>query len=179
MSKIGKLPIKLPSGVKVAVQGAAVQIEGPKGKMSYKLARGVTATVNGDVVVVAPEKDSQEIRAAWGAARAHINNMVLGVSAGWKKTLEMQGVGFQAKVQGANLVLSVGFSHDVELPIPQGMKCAVQKNTIIELESSDKDSIGSFAAKVRDVQPPEPYLGKGVRYQGEAVRRKAGKAGKK
>jgi large subunit ribosomal protein L6 len=119
-----------------------------------------------------------QARADYGTARATINNMVLGVSTGWKKTLELNGVGYAAKLQGQKLVLSVGFSHDVTMDVPTSIKCIVAKNSI-DMESADREALGTFAAKVRQVQPPEPYLGKGIKYSDEKVRRKAGKTGKK
>lgn len=178
MSRIGKLPVVIPAGVKGTVVAGVVSVEGPKGKLSYSIRPGLTVEIaEGKFVVAMTGSDSQS-KADFGTARATINNMVLGVSKGWKKLLELNGVGFNAKVQGQNIVLSVGFSHDVTLPIPSSVKCAVQKNSI-ELESADREAVGTFAAKIRDVQPPEPYLGKGIKYSDEKVRRKAGKTGKK
>ena len=178
MSRIGKLPVTLPSGVKGGVAGGVVSVEGPKGKLSYTIRPGIgVELVDGKFVVSMIGTDSQA-KADFGTARATINNMVQGVSKGWKKVLELNGVGFNAKVQGQKIVLAVGFSHDVTLDIPTGVKCAVQKNTV-EIESADREVLGTFAAKVRDVQPPEPYLGKGIKYLEEKIRRKAGKTGKK
>jgi len=178
MSRIGKLPVALPSGVKGGVAGGVVSVEGPKGKLSYTIRPGIgVELVDGKFVVSITGTDLQA-RADYGTARATINNMVQGVSKGWKKVLELNGVGFNAKVQGQKIVLAVGFSHDVVLDIPTAVKCTVQKNTV-ELESADREVLGTFAAKVRDVQPPEPYLGKGIKYAEEKIRRKAGKTGKK
>jgi large subunit ribosomal protein L6 len=178
MSRIGKLPVALPQGVKGSVSGSVVSIEGPKGKLSYSVRPGVKVElVDGNFVVSMVGSDMQA-KADYGTTRATINNMVKGVSAGWKKTLELNGVGYTAKLQGKNLVLAVGFSHDVTMQIPDAIKCAVTKN-VVELESSDREMLGTFAAKVRDVQPPEPYLGKGIKYSDEKIRRKAGKTGKK
>jgi len=178
MSRIGKLPVALPSGVKGGVAGGVVSVEGPKGKLSYTIRPGIgVELVDGKFVVSITGTDLQA-RADYGTARATINNMVQGVSKGWKKVLELNGVGFNAKVQGQKIVLAVGFSHDVVLDIPTAVKCTVQKNTV-ELESADREILGTFAAKVRDVQPPEPYLGKGIKYAEEKIRRKAGKTGKK
>lgn len=178
MSRIGKLPVALPSGVKGAVAGGVVSVEGPKGKLSYSIRPGVAVELTDGKFVVSITGTDLQARADYGTARATINNMVQGVSKGWKKTLELNGVGFSAKLQGQKLVLSVGFSHDVTMDIPASLKCNVQKNSI-EIESADREALGTFAAKVRDVQPPEPYLGKGIKYSDEKVRRKAGKTGKK
>jgi large subunit ribosomal protein L6 len=178
MSRIGKLPVVIPSGVKGAVANGVVSVEGPKGKLSYSMRPGVAVEVtNGQFVFSLTGSDAQA-RADFGTARATVNNMVKGVNAGWKKTLELHGVGYTAKMQGTNLVLAVGFSHDVVMEIPQGIKCTINKN-VVDLEAADKELLGGFAAKVRDVQPPEPYLGKGIKYSDERVRRKAGKTGKK
>jgi large subunit ribosomal protein L6 len=178
MSRIGKLPVEIPSGVKGAVSGGVVSVEGAKGKLAFVVRPGVAVeVVDGKFVVSMTGTDAQS-KADYGTARATINNMVAGVSKGWKKVLELNGVGYNAKLQGQKLVLAVGFSHDVALDIPAAIKCAVVKNTI-EMESADKECLGTFAAKVRDVQPPEPYLGKGIKYSDESIRRKAGKTGKK
>jgi large subunit ribosomal protein L6 len=178
MSRIGKLPVALPQGVKGAVAGGVVSVEGPKGKLSFTVTRGVSVdVVDGKIVVSLVGSDAQA-KANYGTVRATINNMVKGVSAGWKRNLELNGVGFTAKLQGKEIVLSVGFSHDVTIPVPDGVKATVGKNTI-ELESSDRELVGTLAAKIRAVQPPEPYLGKGIKYAEEKIRRKAGKTGKK
>lgn len=178
MSRIGKLPVAIPQGVKGGVAGGVVQVEGPKGKLNFAIRSGVNVeVVDGQFVCSVVGSDIQS-RANFGTTRATINNMVKGVSQGWKKSLELNGVGYVAKLQGNNLVLSVGFSHDVTMEVPAGVKCAVTKNTV-DLESCDKELVGTFAAKVRQVQPPEPYLGKGIKYANEVIRRKAGKTGKK
>jgi large subunit ribosomal protein L6 len=178
MSRIGKLPVALPQGVKGAVASGVVSVEGPKGKLQFAVTHGVAVeVVEGSFVVSLVGSDGQA-RANYGTVRATINNMVKGVSTGWKRSLELNGVGFTAKLQGPNLVLAVGFSHDVTMEVPAGIKCTVGKN-LIELEASDRELLGTFAAKIRAVQPPEPYLGKGIKYSDEKVRRKAGKTGKK
>lgn len=178
MSRIGKLPVAFPQGVKGAISGSVVSVEGPKGKLSYTVRPGVKVeVVDGKFMVSMTGNDAQS-KADYGTTRATINNMVKGVSSGWKKSLELNGVGYTAKLQGKNLVLAVGFSHDVPMLIPDAVKCTVSKN-VIELESNDRELLGTFAAKIRDVQPPEPYLGKGIKYSDETVRRKAGKTGKK
>jgi large subunit ribosomal protein L6 len=178
MSRIGKLPVALPSGVKGTIAGGIVSVEGPKGKLSYTIRPGIAVELQDDKFVVSMTGSTLQAKADYGTARATINNMVKGVSTGWKKTLELHGVGFVAKLQGQTLVLSVGFSHDVSMEVPSAIKCNVQKSSI-DMESADREILGTFAAKVRDVQPPEPYLGKGIKYSDEKIRRKAGKTGKK
>jgi large subunit ribosomal protein L6 len=178
MSRIGKLPVAVPQGVKGAVSGSMVSVEGPKGKLSYSVRPGVTVEFKDGTFVVSMTGNDAQAKADYGTTRATLNNMVKGVSAGWKKSLELHGVGYTAKLQGKNLVLAVGFSHDVTMLIPDAIKCTVTKN-VIDLESNDRELLGTFAAKIRDVQPPEPYLGKGIKYSDETIRRKAGKTGKK
>lgn len=179
MSRIGKLPVALPQGVKVAVSGEQVNIEGPKGKLSFQPARGVKVTVEaGKVVVSVASLEDRQLKADFGTARAKIHNMVEGVTKGWKRSLELNGVGYVAKIGGQDLTLSVGFSHDVVIKVPKEVKCVINKN-VIELESADRDMVGQLAARIRKVQPPEPYLGKGIKYVEEKIRRKAGKTGKK
>jgi len=181
MSRIGKQPVTVPSGVQASISGRTVSIQGPKGKLSFEAGRGVSISQSGNVIQVALEKkdssDKQE-KANFGTARAQINNMVTGVTQGFKRSLEMNGVGFTAKLGGNVLTLSVGYSHDVKIMLPKEIKCVVNRNTI-ELECCDREMIGTLAAKIRKVCPPEPYLGKGIKYSEEKIRRKAGKTGKK
>jgi large subunit ribosomal protein L6 len=179
MSRIGKMPIKVPEKVKVSVAGAVVTVEGPKGSLTYNMGRGTSVAVEGAQVLVSCKNISDvQSKANYGTARAKINNMVKGVTEGWKKTLEMTGVGYTAALSGDTLTLTVGFSHDVKFTVPKEIKCAVEK-TKIALESPNRDLLGVFAAKIRKTQPPEPYLGKGIRYSDEVVRRKQGKTAKK
>ena len=183
MSRVGRLPIKIPSGVKTVIDAGAVFVEGPKGKLSFSPARGISVEMADGMIVVSAKSTEadgldKQTSANFGTARARINNMVLGVTQGWKRSLEMVGVGFNAQLKGKDLVLAVGFSHDVTFEVPAEIKCAVTKTTI-DLESADKELLGTFAARIRRVQPPEPYLGKGIKYSDEVVRRKAGKTGKK
>jgi len=178
MSRIGKLPVAIPQGVKGVVSGSSVSVEGPKGKLSYCVRSGVSVEISDGKFLISMVGSDAQAKANYGTTRATINNMVKGVSTGWKKNLELHGVGYTAKLQGKNLVLAVGFSHDVTMLIPDAIKCSVNKN-VIELESNDRELLGTFAAKIRDVQPPEPYLGKGIKYSDEKIRRKAGKTGKK
>lgn len=180
MSRIGKLPVLVPQGVKASVVGNEIKLEGPKGKLSYKLLPGISVVVKDGTIAVsaADGKSNPQVNANYGSARAHINNMVQGVSKGWKRSLELNGVGYTAKVAGKDLVLAVGFSHDVTIAIPDEIKATVTKN-VIDLESSNKEILGLLASKIRKTQPPEPYLGKGIKYVEEKIRRKAGKTGKK
>jgi large subunit ribosomal protein L6 len=175
MSRIGKTPISLPDKVKVAVSGNQVTVEGPKGKLSWELPKGISISVEGTTASVARANDDREVRALHGLARALVNNMVTGVSAGFRKDLEIQGVGFRAAVKGDKLDLSIGYSHPVLFPIPKEIKVAVTDNTKISIEGIDKHLVGQVAADIRAYYPPEPYKGKGIRYANEQVRRKEGK----
>ncbi len=175
MSRIGKTPISLPDKVKVAVTGNQVIIEGPKGKLNWELPKGITLSVEGTTANVVRANDDREVRALHGLSRALINNMVTGVSAGFRKDLEIQGVGFRAAVKGDKLDLSIGYSHPVLFPIPAEIKVAVTDNTKISIEGIDKHLVGQVAADIRAYYPPEPYKGKGIRYANEQVRRKEGK----
>lgn len=178
MSRIGKLPIEVPSGVQVTVDGSVVFVKGPKGTLTRSIGHGISVSADGQAVRVSKVGSSRQSDADFGTTRAIIQTMVTGVSTGWKRALELSGVGFTAKLGGAELVLSCGFSHEVRIPVPSGVTCNVGK-TSIECESCDKELVGRFASTIRSVQPPEPYLGKGIRYSNEVVRRKAGKTGKK
>ncbi|RMG42775.1 MAG: 50S ribosomal protein L6 [Candidatus Dadabacteria bacterium] len=177
MSRIGKLPVEIPSGVQASVDKGVVSVQGPKGKLEYHLKPNIEVSLVDNTLVVKPRGSDKQTRADYGTTRAHLNNMVLGVTRGWQRKLELNGVGFNAQQKGQELVLSVGFSHDVTLRIPENVTCKVGKGTI-ELESCSKEAVGQFAARIRKVQPPEPYLGKGIKYAEETIRRKAGKTGK-
>jgi len=178
MSRIGKQPVVVPSGVKVGVSGKEVSVEGPLGKLSWSLRPEISAKFDADKkqVVVARDGDTRLARALHGLSRAMIQNMVVGVSKGYEKKLEIVGVGYLAAVQGKQLQLRVGYANEVHLPIPQGLSVTCPDQTHIVVKGSDKQMVGQFAAEVRAVRKPEPYKGKGVRYDGEVVRRKAGKA---
>jgi len=178
MSRVGKQPIKIPDGVKVAIMQGQVEVEGPRDKLVYRLGTGVKVANEDGHVLVSRVGNDKQARANFGTTRALINNMVEGVTKGFKRNLELSGVGFNARMNGQTLTLVVGFSHDVNMEIPKEVKCTVTKTTI-ELESSNKELVGAIAAKIRNVKPPEPYLGKGIKYAEETVRRKAGKTGKK
>ncbi len=176
MSRIGRTPIQLPDKVKVTFDdGGAVQVEGPKGKLAWQLPGGVSAEIKENTVSLARQGDSRQIRAKHGLSRALLANMIAGVSEGFKKNLEIQGVGFRAAVQGNVLNLSLGKSHPINFPIPDGIRIAVTDNTKISVEGIDRQVVGQVAADIRSYYPPEPYKGKGVRYEGEQVRRKEGK----
>lgn len=172
MSRIGKKPIDLPTQVKAAVSGRTVKVEGPKGKLSLDLPAAVEAAVEGKSLAV---RATSEARALHGLIRSLIQNMVVGVTQGFRKQLEIEGVGFKAAVQGKNLNLNLGFSHPILFPIPEGIKISVEENTRITVDGCDKQQVGEVAASIRRFYPPEPYKGKGVRYAGEKIRRKEGK----
>lgn len=177
MSRVGKQPIQVPAKVTVKVDAARnVSVEGPKGKLSYVLPQGINLKQEGDVITLERISEERTVRAFHGTAQRLISNMVIGVSQGFTKNLEIQGVGFRAAVKGSNLDLSLGYSHPLLHPIPAGLKVTVTDNTKIAVEGIDKQVVGQFAADVRAYYPPEPYKGKGVRYAGEYVRRKEGKS---
>lgn len=176
MSRIGKIPIALPDKVKVKVEGSGVIVEGPKGKLEYQIPEGVIVEQEDNNIVVTRSSDTRKHRSLHGTIRSVISNMVAGVSEGFVKELEVLGVGYRAAVKGKELDLQLGFSHEVRHPIPAGITVAVEENTKIRVEGIDKQAVGQFAAEVRSYRPPEPYKGKGVRYKGEYVRRKAGKS---
>ena len=175
MSRIGKQPIAIPPKVKVEVKGQKVSVEGPKGKLQFDLPRHTSLKVEGGNVLVSRQGDDAQARALHGLSRALVNNMVKGVSEGFVKKLEIQGVGFKAAVQGKTVNMTLGFSHPINYPIPDQIKVVVEENTKITIEGPDKQVVGLVAAELRSFYPPEPYKGKGVRYVGEHVQRKEGK----
>lgn len=175
MSRIGKQPIAIPAKVKVNVNGRKVSVEGPKGKLDLELHRRTSLKVEGDQVVVSRDGDDAEAKAMHGLSRALINNMVKGASEGFVKRLIITGVGFKAAVQGKAVNLSLGYSHPLLYPIPDQIKVTVEENTKITIEGPDKQLVGKVAAEIRSFYPPEPYKGKGVRYDDEKVVRKEGK----
>lgn len=176
MSRIGKEPVKIPKGVKVQLTGSKLHVEGPKGKLDLEISPLVTVEVSADTVKVKRVNEEKPTRSLHGTVRAHINNMVNGVTTGFKKELDIIGVGFKAQMKGKNLLLNVGFTHPVEMPVPEGLKVAAPILTHIVVEGCDRCLVGQFTANVRAVLPPEPYKGKGIRYTGEEVRKKLGKA---
>ncbi len=177
MSRIGKYPVIVPEGVSVAISGNIVKANGKLGELSCSFDTGhIDAVVDGNKVVVTPKSESKEARALWGTTRANINLIVKGVNEGFKKDLELIGVGYKARVEGSNkLVLSLGFSHDVIVEAPKGIKITCASPTQISISGADKQLVGQTAAEIRKFRSPEPYKGKGVRYVGEYVRRKEGK----
>ena len=175
MSRIGKQPIAIPPKVKVEVKGQSVHVEGPKGKLDWELPRRTSLKVQHGKVVVSRQGDDAAAKALHGLSRALVNNMVKGVSEGFVKKLEIQGVGFKAAVQGTNVNLSLGYSHPVIYPIPAQIKVTVEENTKLTIEGPDRQVVGQVAAEIRSFYPPEPYKGKGVRYTDERVVRKEGK----
>lgn len=178
MSRIGKKPIEVPAGVTVTLNGNRVTVKGPKGELSREFNKDITITVEDNFVTVTRPSDSKEHRTVHGTTRAILANMVEGVSKGFEKSLELIGVGYRAQKQGNKLVLSVGYSHPVEITPENGLEIDVPSNTQIVVKGIDKEKVGALAANIRDVRPPEPYKGKGIRYVGEYVRRKEGKTGK-
>jgi len=175
MSRIGKQPITIPPKVKVEIKGQHVLVEGPKGKLNWELPRRTSLKVDDGKVVVSRQGDDAEAKALHGLSRALLNNMVRGVSEGFSKKLEIQGVGFKAAVQGKNVNLNLGYSHPVVYPIPDQIKVTVEENTKLTIEGPDRQVVGQVAAEIRSFYPPEPYKGKGVRYSDERVLRKEGK----
>jgi large subunit ribosomal protein L6 len=179
MSRIGKKPIPVPSGVTVSVDGSTIKVKGPKGELTREIRSEIAVEQKDGELTLTRPNDSKENRAYHGLTRALINNMVEGVTGGFKKTLEIIGVGYRAEKKGNALVLTVGYSHQVTYPEPEGITLTAQTPTVVVIEGIDKQKVGQVAAELRAVRPPEPYKGKGIRYQGEQVRRKAGKAGSK
>ena len=175
MSRIGKQPIAIPPKVKVDVKGQKVHVEGPKGKLDWELPRRTSLKVQDGQIVVSREGEDAQARALHGLSRALVNNMVKGVSEGFVKKLEIQGVGFKAAVQGKAVNLNLGYSHPVLYPIPDQIKVTVEENTKLTIEGPDRQVVGQVAAEIRSFYPPEPYKGKGVRYTDERVIRKEGK----
>jgi large subunit ribosomal protein L6 len=179
MSRIGKSPISIPAKVQITIDGSHINIKGPKGELSRVLPQAITVEQEGETLLVKRRDESRSSRQLHGLSRSLVANMVEGVSQGFQRRLEIQGVGYRAQVQGRNLTLTVGYSHPVQIEPPQGIQLAVEGNTNVIVSGFDKELVGNIAARIRDVRPPEPYKGKGIRYAGEVVRRKAGKAGKK
>ena len=179
MSRIGKKPIPIPSGVTIAVEGSTVRVKGPKGELERTIRPEVAVEVRDGEALVTRATDAKQDRAFHGLTRALLANMVEGVASGYQRALEIVGVGYRAEKKGTTLVLSVGYSHQVQYPEPEGIRISTTSPTVVVVEGIDKQRVGQVAAEIRAVRPPEPYKGKGIRYQGEQVRRKAGKAGAK
>jgi large subunit ribosomal protein L6 len=179
MSRIGKAPIPIPDKVDVHLDGLTVTVKGPKGELSRTLPDGIAISQEGGTVLVSPSNASRRSRERHGLCRTLVANMVEGVSQGFVRKLEIVGVGYRASVQGKKLVVSAGYSHPVEMDPPDGVTYAVENNTTVLVSGADKERVGNEAAKVRAIRPPEPYKGKGIKYEGERILRKAGKTGKK
>lgn len=179
MSRIGKAPISVPDKVSVSLNGLAVTVKGPKGELSRTLPDGVSIAQDGNTLVVSPSSETRRSRERHGLCRTLVANMVEGVSQGYSRKLEIVGVGYRAAVQGKKLVVSAGYSHQVEMVPPDGVTFAVEGNTTVFVSGANKELVGNEAAKVRAIRPPEPYKGKGIKYEGERILRKAGKTGKK
>lgn len=179
MSRIGKLPINVPNGVVVTVNGSDVTVKGPRGELRETFRPEMVIALDGDVLTVIRPSEQKQHRAYHGLTRALLNNMVLGVTQGWTKELEIQGVGYKAEALPTGVKLIVGYSNPVEYVAPEGVKISCETATKVKIEGIDKQKVGHVAAELRKVRPPEPYKGKGIRYLGELVRRKAGKTGAK
>src|SRR5579863_7870125 len=175
MSRIGKNPVAIPSGVQVNLAGQVLTVSGGKGKLTLTVSPQVSATVADGAVTIAPIDESKQARAMWGTTRALVNNMVTGVSTGFTRTLEINGVGYRAAVQGKVLNLQLGYSHDIPYPIPDNIQIACERPTLIAISGADSQRVGQVAAEIRSYRPPEPYKGKGIKYAEETVRRKEGK----
>lgn len=175
MSRVGKNPVEVPSGVTVTVAGRTVAAKGKLGELSARLMDEVDVSQEGSQVIVKPRDGSKRARTMWGTARTVVNNLVQGVHTGFTKRLEIQGVGYRAQVQGKDLVLQLGYSHEVRLPVPQGIKVECPDLTHIHVHGADRQRVGQFASEIRAWRPVEPYKGKGIRYEGEFVMRKEGK----
>lgn len=178
MSKIGKKPVEIPGEVKVDIDGNTVVVSGPKGELKRILNSEVSVEQKDNSLFVTAKGTTTRHKAMWGLNRALLNNMVQGVTKGYEKSLEMQGLGYGAQVSGDVLVLKVGYSHPVEVQIPEGIEVSVENKTVIIIKGVDRQLVGQFAAKVRAIRKPEPYKGRGIRYVGEHIRRKAGKTAK-
>ena len=179
MSRIGKLPITVPKGVTVAIDGNTVKVKGPKGELARTFADGITIGQEGETINVKRASDETNHKSLHGLSRTLLANMVEGVTKGYQKTLEISGVGYKAEVKPFGLQLALGFSHAIQYKAPAGVKLSAPQPTTIVIDGADKEKVGQVAAELRNLRPPEPYKGKGIKYQGEVIRRKAGKAGGK
>ena len=179
MSRIGKLPITVPNGVTVTIDGNRVTVKGPKGELSRTLPQDITVAQDSGTLTVTRPSDEPQHKALHGLTRSLVNNMVEGVTKGYTKTLEISGVGYKAEVKPFGLQLALGFSHPIQYKAPAGVKLSAPQPTTIVIDGADKEKVGQVAAELRSLRPPEPYKGKGIKYQGEVIRRKAGKAGGK
>lgn len=179
MSRIGKMPISLPAGTDVRVEGNTISLKGPKGSLSRPIASGVRIERDGAQLKVVREGEDRQARANHGLVRALVNNMVTGVTKGFERKLDIQGVGFKSEIKGKSLILSLGFSHQIDFPFPDGIAIEVDKGTKLTVKGCDKEAVGQTASKLKELRPPDSYKGKGVRYEGEKIRLKPGKTAKK
>ena len=175
MSRIGKMPVSLPKEVKVASDPSKVEVTGPKGLLTHLLPQGISISADGEKILVQRANDQRTTKALQGLTRSLIANMVMGVTQGFEKKLEIVGVGFRADLQGSTLKLALGYSHPVLYPLPKGIKVEIEKQTLLTVKGIDRQQVGIVAAQLRSIKPPEPYKGKGVRYLGERIRKKVGK----
>ena len=175
MSRIGKKPVPVPAGVTASLEGGQLSVKGPKGSLAMPLVDDITYAVDDDAISVKPANDTRRARAYWGMQRTLVSNLVVGVSEGFTKVLEITGVGYRASVQGANLKLQLGYSHDVDYPIPTGIQVKTPDQTTVEITGADRQQVGQVAAEIRRWRKPEPYKGKGIKYRGEYIFRKEGK----
>ena len=175
MSRIGNKPIEVPAGVTVDITGQSVTVKGKRGELTATLVDEVAIAQEGNIITVSQNGDSMHARKMWGTTRTVVNNLVIGVSEGFEKKLEINGVGYRAAVQGKELVLQLGFSHDVNYPIPEGIEIKCADQTHVSIAGADKQKVGQIAAEIRSYRPPEPYKGKGIKYEGEYILRKEGK----
>ena len=175
MSRIGKKPVAIPSGVTADIDNGTLSVRGPKGTLTMGLREEISYAVDGEAIVVKPANDTKAARAFWGMQRTLVSNLVQGVTEGFTKTLEITGVGYRAQAQGKKLKLQLGYSHDVELDVPEGLEAQTPDQTTIHVSGIDKQAVGQFAAEIRQWRKPEPYKGKGIKYRGEYVFRKEGK----
>nr|WCH56374.1 ribosomal protein L6 [Hypnea sp.] len=178
MSRIGKKIITLPDDIEAKIIKSTITIEGPKGKLSHNLPEIITIQQNNNELKLYPRNNAKESQALYGLSRTLVNNMVIGASKGFEKKLEIQGVGYRCQMDGKNLILNIGYSHTVIIKPPENIKIKVEESTNIIIQGINKETVGQIAAKIRSIRPPEPYKGKGIRYKGEMIRRKVGKAGK-
>ncbi|GGA00781.1 MAG: 50S ribosomal protein L6 [Sphingomonadales bacterium CG12_big_fil_rev_8_21_14_0_65_65_10] len=175
MSRIGKRPVAIPSGVEAKIDNGTLTVKGPKGTLSMGLSDLIDYKVEGEEIQVNPANDTQKARAFWGMHRTLVSNLVEGVTEGYTKTLEISGVGYRASAQGKKLKLQLGYSHDVDLDVPEGIEVKTPDQTTVEISGADKQKVGQFAAEIREWRKPEPYKGKGIKYRGEYIFRKEGK----
>lgn len=175
MSRTGKKPVTIPAGVTASIEGGMISVKGPKGTLSIPMASEVTYALEGDLLSVKPANDSKRARSFWGMQRTLIQNLVTGVTAGFTKVLEINGVGYRANAQGRNLKLQLGYSHDVDVAIPEGVEVKTPDQTTVEISGMDAQKVGQLAAEIRRWRKPEPYKGKGIKYRGEFIFRKEGK----